>query len=44
MDDRFERVIDAVMLVDEKLERFRTETKERFDVVEQRLDVIESHR
>ena len=44
VDGRLEQLWEAIGLVDDKLERFRKETKQDFEVVNQRLGVLETRR
>jgi hypothetical protein len=44
VDDKFEQLLEAIGLVDWKLERFRNETTENFRVVDQRLSLLETTR
>jgi hypothetical protein len=39
--DETRQVAESVILVDEKLERFRVATEERFDEVDKRFEVID---
>jgi len=44
VDDKFEQLLEAIGLVDWKLERFRKETTENFRGVNQRLSLLETTR
>ena len=44
VDDKFEQLLEAIGLVDWKLERFRKETTENFAGVDQRLSLLETAR